>query len=236
MDDPVIIVSCEHGGKHIPQPYRKLFKQHRALLDSHRGYDPGALTLAGRLAQDLGAPLFANTLSRLLVDLNRSIGHPRLFSEITHSLSASEKRHIIESYYKPHRSALQAEVAHRIGLKETVVHIAVHSFTPVLNGKQRSMDIGFLYDPQRVLEKRLCAVWQKAIKVRRPELSIRRNAPYRGTADGLTTALRKIFTSRYLGIELEINQRFFRTHAHAWIKCRPALFEGLAAALAGLSP
>ena len=37
-----------------------------------------------------------------------------------------------------------------------------------------------------------------------------RNRPYRGTADGLTTALRsRYLPSRYFGIELEVNQRFF---------------------------
>ena len=35
------IVTCEHGGNRIPAPYRPLFRGQKALLDSHRGYDPG---------------------------------------------------------------------------------------------------------------------------------------------------------------------------------------------------
>jgi hypothetical protein len=36
---------------------------------------------------------------------------------------------------------------------------------------------------------------------------VRRNYPYRGTADGFTTYLRRQFSARkYLGIELEVNQ------------------------------
>ena len=36
---------------------------------------------------------------------------------------------------------------------------------------------------------------------------VRRNYPYRGAADGLTTALRRLFKPKdYLGLEIEINQ------------------------------
>jgi predicted N-formylglutamate amidohydrolase len=77
------VITCEHGGNRIPVPYRNLFHAHQALLDSHRGYDPGALIMARALATAFAAPLVASTVSRLLVDLNRSVGHPRLHSEAT---------------------------------------------------------------------------------------------------------------------------------------------------------
>ena len=68
-----LVVTCEHGGNRIPAPYRDLFHAHDALLDSHLGYDLGALNLARALAKAFAAPLVASTVSRLLVDLNRSI-------------------------------------------------------------------------------------------------------------------------------------------------------------------
>ncbi|MFI4875804.1 MAG: N-formylglutamate amidohydrolase, partial [Blastopirellula sp. JB062] len=41
-----------------------------------------------------------------------------------------------------------------------------------------------------------------------PDFRIRFNYPYLGKADGLTTSLRKKLTGdRYVGIELEVNQR-----------------------------
>ena len=79
----VIVITCEHGGNRIPSPYRDLFHAHQALLDSHRGFDPGALIMAKALATAFAAPLVASTVSRLLVDLNRSVGHPRLHYEAT---------------------------------------------------------------------------------------------------------------------------------------------------------
>src|SRR4029434_4503487 len=78
-----LVITCEHGGNRIPAPYRELFHDRQALLDSHRGYDPGALIMARALATAFAAPLVVTSVSRLLVDLNRSVGHPRLHSDET---------------------------------------------------------------------------------------------------------------------------------------------------------
>src|SRR4029450_3188048 len=98
-----LVITCEHGGNRIPAPYRDLFHTHQALLDSHRGYDPGALIMARALATAFAAPLVASTVSRLLVDLNRSVGHPRLHSEATRKAPAERARRLLEHYYKPYR-------------------------------------------------------------------------------------------------------------------------------------
>lgn len=66
-----VIVTCEHGGNHIPVRYAALFAAAGDVLKTHRGWDPGALPLARRFAKTLGTPLFFSTTSRLLVDLNR---------------------------------------------------------------------------------------------------------------------------------------------------------------------
>jgi predicted N-formylglutamate amidohydrolase len=46
-----LLLTSEHGGNRIPHRWVALFKQHRALLESHRGWDPGALTLARALSK-----------------------------------------------------------------------------------------------------------------------------------------------------------------------------------------
>jgi predicted N-formylglutamate amidohydrolase len=86
-----------------------------------------------------------------------------------------------------------------------VIHIAVHSFTPVLDDVVRDADIGILYDPARTSERTLAMAWKRMFD---PALRVRCNVPYRGASDGLATALRKRWpASRYMGFELEINQR-----------------------------
>ena len=59
------IITCEHGGNRIPAPYRRLFREQSALLDSHRGYDPGSLVMAKALARACRAPLFFVAVVRL---------------------------------------------------------------------------------------------------------------------------------------------------------------------------
>ena len=91
----------------------------------------------------------------------------------------------------------------------TVVHLSVHSFTPFLDGRERRTDLAFLYDPARAGERTLARRWVEELRTRIPERSIRRNHPYRGVSDGLTTWLRRATGSdRYLGVEVEVNQRW----------------------------
>lgn len=90
----------------------------------------------------------------------------------------------------------------------TTLHVGVHSFTPVLNGEVRRADVGLLFDPSRPLERSTSRQWQALLQEALPDLVIRRNYPYRGVCDGLTTALRRQFPAdQYIGIELEVNNK-----------------------------
>ena len=83
----------------------------------------------------------------------------------------------------------------------------MHSFTNVLDDEIRNADIGLLYDPARPGETALCKRWQHMLRELEPSLRVRRNYPYRGNADGLTTWLRRRFPdAHYVGVELELNQ------------------------------
>jgi predicted N-formylglutamate amidohydrolase len=135
------------------------------------------------------------------------VGHRGLFSGITRELSRPERERIIAEYYRPYRAAVETALAESIRRRRRVLHVSVHSFTPVLNGATRNADIGLLYDPARPAERALAAHWKQALAARLA-LRVRRNYPYRGTADGFTSWLRKRFPDpAYAGIEFELNQR-----------------------------
>ena len=201
------VVTCEHGGNRIPAQYAELFRRARGSLDGHRGYDIGALALARGIARGLRAPLYAATISRLLIDLNRSPGHRAWYSDITRALPSAERARIRQRYYDPYRARVESAIA-RACRHGRVVHLAVHSFTPRYRRRVRRVDIGLLYDPARPAEREFSTALQRALRLALPGMVIRRNYPYRGSADGFTTYLRRRFpASRYLGIELEVNQR-----------------------------
>lgn len=202
------LLSCEHAGRRIPRRHASHFAGAGRTLAGHRGHDRGALALARRLSRRLGCPLHFQTVSRLLVDLNRSPRHPRVFSEYVRDLPREEKERILARWHRPYREALADAVEARRRRGRRVVHVSVHSFTPVLAGVVRRCEVGILYDPRRAPERRLAVRWQAILRELAPGLRVRRNYPYRGAADGLTSALRRRFGARhYLGLELEVNQR-----------------------------
>ncbi len=224
----VFLVTCEHGGNRVPSPYRDFFRGHEALLHTHRGYDAGALRMAREMAQALDAPLLVSVVSRLLVDLNRSTGHPRLFSEATRKAEPGLREEILQRYYRPYRTNAETRIAQAVESGARVIHLSCHSFTPELNGKVRNTDLGLLYDPARTAEAALCRRWQAALKAHAPALKTRMNYPYSGTADGFTVYLRRRFPmDSYLGIELEINQRHVREGGAHWRDMRQTVIEAL---------
>jgi len=227
-----LIVTCEHGGYDVPARWRCCFRGRVAWLRSHRGWDAGALTLARGLARRLRAPLVATTTTRLLVDTNRSAGHPRRFSEATRGLPAAERARIVAERWAPHRARVEDAVAAAAAGGALAVHVACHSFTPVLDGVVRHTDVGLLYDPRRPHEAALAGAWQAALRAAVPGLRVRRNHPYRGVADGLTTSLRRCHPGvRYAGLELEVSQALVRGAGARWSSLQRTLGATLALAL-----
>jgi predicted N-formylglutamate amidohydrolase len=231
MTDVDLLVTCEHGGNRIPAPYRRWFAGEEALLASHRGYDPGALAMARTLAAATGATLVSTTVSRLLVELNRSAHNPRVFSAIVRRAPPALRRELFERYYRPYHEAVTQHVARAIGEGARVLHVGSHSFTPELYRVVRNADIGLLYDPARPLEVALCDRWRGAL-IRRGAGIVRRNYPYKGSGDGLTTSLRKRFSpDDYVGVEIEINQRRTLAGGAAWRHMRREVAAALCEAL-----
>lgn len=231
------VISCEHGGNLVPDPYRSLFRGYGELLDSHRGWDPGALVMANELAAARHAPLVTSTVTRLLVDLNRSIGHRQLFSEATRGAPAHTRAQIVGQHYTPYRDRIERLVVQAVSQGHRVVHISSHSFTPELHGIVRTADVGLLYDPGRSGEAQLCARWKDALAVQDRDLRVRRNYPYAGKGDGLTSHLRRRFGQcDYVGIELEVNQCIVFAAGCQWATLRRVLIDSLHTAIPAEPP
>lgn len=202
-----LVLTCEHAGYEIPQEYKELFKNKNEILKTHRGYDPGALDVFRHLLA-LSHFNYFHPISRLLVEVNRSVGHPQLFSEFTKELSKTDKKQVLEKFYYAYRNPVEETISEILVTGEKVLHLSVHSFTPKLNQEIRNADIGLLYDPGSRYEKEFCKNLKQQFRVFSPQLNVRYNYPYLGKSDGFTTYLRKKFPENYMGIEIEINQKF----------------------------
>ncbi len=229
---PRLVVSCEHGGNRVPRRYASLFDSPggRAALKSHRGYDPGALDAAKQMASAMGVELISAETTRLLVDLNRSLDNPSLFSKYSNRLTEAERNEMLRSYYHPYRERVESVVGGGTQIQARkitrVVHLSVHTFTPRMAGIWRPIDIGLLFDPASPTETDICTRWQQGMLLTHRRLRVVANLPYAGTDDGLTTHLRTRWpASEYAGIEIEINHRFFKRSRETQRKIVQALLE-----------
>lgn len=211
---PALVITCEHASNAVP----RFLHIPKEVLESHRGYDIGAYGVYRRLVRRLHPDFYiAGKFSRLVIDLNRSENHPDILSEYSRELKEFTRDRIFK-IWKRHHDAVESFIAKAVANAEAqgerlgapcVIHLGIHSFTPVLNNVVRNADIGILYDPARAWETQVATSIIKEIQARAPGLKIRRNYPYLGKSDGLTTSLRKKFGTAYVGIEIEINQKLF---------------------------
>ena len=220
---PALMITCEHASNALPDFVLRAFRDSNGIPDdvlaSHRGYDIGAYKIFSILVKRLKPDFHsASKFSRLVVDMNRSSTSKSFYSEYTSSLPNTVKARML-SLWEKYREKIESFVAGKIPEKQRkaakeaplkVIHLGIHSFTPVLNGIERDADVGILYDPSRPAEAQIAENLIKSIKERAPWLKIRKNYPYLGKSDGLTTTLRQKFGASYAGLEIEINQKLLK--------------------------
>lgn len=211
----------------MPPAYEALFNGQEDILQTHRGYDIGALDLYQSLRPVADVGFYSET-TRLLVELNRSIGHPKLFSEFSSMLPEKDRQRLLRQHYLPYREEVEQMVQDFVSAGRQVLHLSVHTFTPVLDGEERQADIGLLYDPKRKQERAFSREWKAALLRQDKKLLVRFNYPYLGIADGLTSYMRRKFTAdQYVGIELEVNQKYQEHHPERWHQLKQLLSDTL---------
>lgn len=209
MNKLVLVLTCEHAGNQIPSTFQYLFNGADEELKSHTGWDPGALEITKALAEQFGADYFSYEYTRLLIEVNRSEKHPQLYSTFSRKLMPQDKNYLLKTYYQPYRRKIEGVIRDFNEENFTVLHVAVHTFTPVWEGKEREVEVGLLYDEQREDEAAFCHAWLEEIKNMDSSKEVRFNEPYKGADDGFTAYLRTRFTQKnYLGLEIEVSQKF----------------------------
>lgn len=236
-----LILTCEHASNALPREVQakrsRLSKRFFTDLAGHRGWDPGAWETLTALVEILKESdsfidpvIFRGDFSRLCGDLNRREGSKTVFHpEVSRILNLEEQKDIIRTYHRPYRQAVSDQITTAGSKSIPTLHLAIHSFTPELEGVKRSADLGFLYDPRRNSERLFVTRIIDFLgnqPLGPPGLEIRRNYPYLGIQDGLPTWLRKSHRDGwYTGIEVEINQQCL-VYSH-WPKIIRAMGHGI---------
>lgn len=153
---PILLV-CDHASRRIPSSLGNMGLD-PVVRHCHLAWDIGAGPLTEALAASLGATAVLCQYSRLVIDCNRQLMDPGAFLEFgdgvvvpgNRNLQSSDKNARAEEIYWPYHRAIESQIA-RFSLNEiSPAFIAVHSFTPVMNGKSRPWEIGVLWDTDRV--------------------------------------------------------------------------------------
>jgi len=143
-----LFVFGDHASRYIPDEYDNL-GLHGDDLTRHIAWDIGTETIVRYLCEHFGCGGQLAGVSRLVIDLNRSLDMQGLIPDESDGtliqgnkdLSNAERQDRIERFYTPYHSSLSSELDK---LEDPLV-ISVHSFTPKPNlGEVRLLDIGLL--------------------------------------------------------------------------------------------
>ncbi len=153
---PILLV-CDHASRRFPEVLGTLGLDPVALR-CHLALDIGAGALTERLATTLSATAVLCQYSRLIVDCNRLLMDPSAFLEFgdgivvpgNRNLHPEDKKVRADEIYWPYHGAVESQVERLGAAGRPPIFVAVHSFTPVLNGESRLWEMGVLWDTDRV--------------------------------------------------------------------------------------
>lgn len=210
------VLTCEHASAALPRAYRGLGVSRHERVD-HIGWDIGARGVQREVARRLGIPAVASRWSRLLIDCNRDLHDDSLIVRVSDGVHVpgntrvgrAERARRIALAHTPYHTAVDRMVARakRRAPDAAVQILALHTFTPVMNGVARPFDIGVLFDAYPELARRLGRALAGL------GYRVRYNEPYSGLAGLIYSARRHGDAHDVAYVELEINNALLRSQA-----------------------
>ncbi len=175
-----LFLTCDHAGQAIPVRLGDLGVS-AAERRRHIAWDVGAEEVALRLSERLDATLISQHYSRLVIDCNRSVGHPTSIapvSELTEvpgnqGLQRDHAKARAREIFYPYQDAIAAALDARDAAGRHSVLVCVHSFTPVYKGIERPWHIGLLYNR----DPRIAELFKELLAAE-PALVVGDNEPY----------------------------------------------------------
>ena len=201
-----VVLACDHAANAVPRALGDLGLD-GADLGRHIAWDRGAAAMTRLLARRLDAPAVLAGYSRLVIDCNRKLGHQTSIPVTSDgtaipanaNLSPHQAGRRASAIFHPYHEAVERVIADIRGRGHVPALLAMHSFTPTLDGIARPWQVSVLWDRDPRISAPLIAVLGG-----RGDLAVGDNEPYSGrqhygyttdvhaTAAGLPNALIEI--------------------------------------------
>ena len=163
-----VLFTCDHASWAVPECLDSLGLR-TSDLQRHIGWDRGAAQATIRLARRFDAPAIMTHYSRLVIDCNRALRTAASIPETSdgtaipgnQGLSQSEVSRREDTLFKPYHDAITDLLDKIRQSGVTPIYIAMHTFTPRMNGFQRPWHFGVLWDRDSSLAEPLMTELQR---------------------------------------------------------------------------
>jgi predicted N-formylglutamate amidohydrolase len=183
-----VLLTCDHASCAVPASLDGLGLS-RDELRRHIGWDIGIEDVVRRMAAMMAAPAIVAGFSRLVIDLNRphdSTRQPGSIPEVSDhtavpankGISTADAEARADALFRPYHNQIIAKLdAMRAG-GVVPAYIAMHSFTPVMDGFERPWHIGVCWEHDGRIPVPMIAALRE-----NPDLCVGDNEPYAIEAD-----------------------------------------------------
>ncbi|MBH66716.1 MAG: N-formylglutamate amidohydrolase [Rhodospirillaceae bacterium] len=218
-----LLLTSDHNGCTIPDKLNDLgVPKHE--LRRHVAYDIGIDGVAQSLAERFDAPLVVSNYSRLVVDCNRRPGTAASIPVVSdrtkvtgnENLKRSDKKSREFEIFYPYHNAIEKRIRQmrqKSKVSRGPILIALHSFTPVMNGVFRPWQIGVLWKDNDELARPLIEALRSD-----SSLCIGDNQPYSGSEPAGYTFEEHVLNHDLISVAIEFRQDLveFQSGAEYW--------------------
>jgi predicted N-formylglutamate amidohydrolase len=199
---------CDHAGRAIPTSLGSLGLPPEAF-ERHIAWDIGAGALSLLMGEALDACVIRQTYSRLVVDCNRAPERADAILDLSDgtlvpanaAITAAEAQARIAEVHAPYQQRISSELDLRAAAGVQTQMVAIHSFTPQMNGQVRPWHLGVLHLGDSPLSRAMLA----GLAADGDDLVVGDNEPY--AMDGIDYTIPRHAQGRGLDyLELEVRQ------------------------------
>jgi len=179
-EKPVILIA-DHATRYIPRALDNLGLDEASLL-RHIAWDIGIAEVTRALAGHLGVTAVLSRFSRLVIDPNRRLTSPVSIPEESDGvrvpgnlgLDPAARALRVASFFDPYHAAIASVIQAHLAAGRHPVLVSMHSFTPVMDSRERPWKIGILWNQDPRLPQALIAM------LRAIDVPVGDNEPYSG--------------------------------------------------------